>query len=209
METESYCTILSGGETEFEEKKSRFICYSMPVSKEEEAVSFIRSIQKKHPDATHNVWAYHLDGGNQTRYSDDGEPTGTAGMPVLETIRKKDVTNIAVVITRYFGGIQLGAGGLVRAYSHGAARAIDAGRVVRFEKYTEFQVSLSYGDYQKFLSEAPKMKILTDKVDYSESVIADCAVKKDRWEPVLKAFAEWFNGQVSPTVTGERFDYEK
>ena len=114
---------------EFTEKRSRFIGYCKPVTSEEEATRFISQIRSKHWDARHNVYAYSLREGNIKRYSDDGEPSGTAGMPVLDVIVKNEVFDVCVVVTRYFGGILLGTGGLVRAYSQAAKLALDAGKV--------------------------------------------------------------------------------
>lgn len=117
----SYRTIYEYGCDEFTEERSRFIGYAKPINSEEEAVEFVDEIKKKHKDATHNVWAYTVGPTmNIQRYSDDGEPQGTAGIPALEVIKKEDLRDVVVVITRYFGGIKLGAGGLVRAYTRGA-----------------------------------------------------------------------------------------
>lgn len=121
---EEYKTLRAPASDEFTEKRSRFIGYAQPVSTQVEAAAFIERIKKQHHDATHNVFAYLLREGQLERYSDDGEPQGTAGIPVLDVLRKQGVTNCAVVVTRYFGGILLGAGGLVRAYSHAAARQL-------------------------------------------------------------------------------------
>ena len=114
-----YITVKNSGEDEFVEKRSRFIGYCKPVKTQDEAVSFINEIRSKHWDATHNVYAYVLSDGQIMRYSDDGEPQGTAGVPVLDVIKKMGIVDVVVVVTRYFGGIMLGAGGLVRAYSKG------------------------------------------------------------------------------------------
>ena len=114
----------------FVEKKSKFIGYAKPVSTQDEAVEFINSIKSKHWDATHNVYAYVLRENNTQRYSDDGEPSGTAGVPVLDVILKENVTDVCIVATRYFGGTLLGAGGLVRAYSHTSKIALDAAHII-------------------------------------------------------------------------------
>lgn len=121
----SYRTITKEADAEFTERRSRFIGHAMPVSSEEDALAFVAMIKEQHGDATHNVWAYNLKNGRQ-RYSDDGEPQGTAGPPVLEVLQKERLVDAAVVVTRYFGGVLLGAGGLVRAYSHGAKLALEA-----------------------------------------------------------------------------------
>ena len=122
----NYLTVSEPAEASFIEKCSEFIGYISPVSTSEEAVDFINGIKARHRKAKHNVYAYILRQDNISRYSDDGEPQGTAGMPVLEVLRKRGLTDICVVVTRYFGGILLGGGGLVRAYSHAASLACDA-----------------------------------------------------------------------------------
>ena len=113
-----YRTVKAFGSAEFTEKRSRFIGWCQPVQTQEEAVAFVENIRSRHWDATHNVYAYRLRDGQLQRYSDDGEPQGTAGMPVLDVLQKSNLVDVVVVATRYFGGILLGGGGLVRAYSH-------------------------------------------------------------------------------------------
>jgi uncharacterized YigZ family protein len=145
----SYKTVLKESESLLVEKKSKFIANVKPVDNEEDAIAFVNSIRSKYPDATHNVYAYVIDENNIFRYSDDGEPSGTAGMPVLDAIRKSDIVDAAVVVTRYFGGTLLGTGGLVHAYGTAASEAVsDAGRILRRTCAT-FCLHASYGDYQK------------------------------------------------------------
>ena len=127
---DKYKTVRAFASAEFVEKKSRFIGYIAPVTTAEEAQEFVAEIKSKHWDATHNVPAYILREGNFKRFSDDGEPQGTAGMPVLSVLEKSGLTDCAVVVTRYFGGTLLGTGGLVRAYSHAASIAVEAGGIV-------------------------------------------------------------------------------
>lgn len=151
----SYKTIFEYGEAEDIINKSKFIGYAMPVETEEEAVAFVEKIKKKHKDATHNVPVYLIGEKFEVqRYSDDGEPSGTAGVPVLSMLKNEGITNIAVVVTRYFGGIKLGTGGLVRAYTHAAKIAVEAARVVEKKVYKEVHVHLDYtlhGKFQNFL----------------------------------------------------------
>ena len=127
-----YKTVKKGAYDEFVEKKSRFIGYVKPVTTEDEAIEFVNAVRKKHSDATHNCYAYIVRENNIMRYSDDGEPAGTAGMPILDVLRKEDLTDVCVVVTRYFGGTLLGTGGLVRAYTKGAQVGLDAAE--RIEK---------------------------------------------------------------------------
>lgn len=128
-------------------KKSRFIGYAKAVKTQEEAVSFINEIKSKHWDATHNVYAYVLRDGQIRRYSDDGEPQGTAGIPCLDVLLKEGVSDVCVVATRYFGGIMLGAGGLVRAYSHTAKIALDSAKVITMSLCTVAQIKSDYTFY--------------------------------------------------------------
>ena len=138
-----YKTIRLREEAEFIERRSRFIGHACPVKTEEEAVAFINEMKAKYWDASHNVYAYCLREGQIKRYSDDGEPQGTAGIPVLDVLQKSGVVDTAVVVTRYFGGILLGAGGLVRAYSHGASIALEAAGIVTMGLCTLGVVSCS------------------------------------------------------------------
>lgn len=144
---ERYRTIAVEAKDEFVEKRSRFIGHVKPVTTEEEAQAFIAARKKEFWDATHNVWAYVLDGGRIRRYSDDGEPQGTAGIPTLDVLLKSDVTDCVVVVTRYFGGVLLGAGGLVRAYSHGASLALAAGGIIERRLCDELAVTCDYAQY--------------------------------------------------------------
>ncbi|MBD7909743.1 MULTISPECIES: YigZ family protein [Clostridium] len=140
-----YITIRNLGEDSFEEKKSEFIGYSKRVESEEEAKKFINEIKSKHKQARHNCWAYVI-GKNMgiQRYSDDGEPQGTAGIPILEVMKKSGITDCAIVVTRYFGGILLGAGGLTRAYTKGASIAIKAAGIVEKVNGLKFTITLDY-----------------------------------------------------------------
>lgn len=142
-----YRTIAAAGEDEFVERRSRFIGRIRPVSTEEEAQAFIAAIKKECWDATHNVWAYVLRDGGIRRFSDDGEPQGTAGIPVLDVLLKQELTDCVVVVTRYFGGILLGAGGLVRAYSQGASMAVKAGGVSVMRPCVQGSVTCDYAQY--------------------------------------------------------------
>lgn len=152
---EVYRTIKGYGEDEIIINKSKFIGYSSPINNEEEALEFIEKIKTKHRDATHNVYAYVLgEESNVQRFSDDGEPSGTAGIPVLEVIKKEDLRNLVVVVTRYFGGIKLGGGGLIRAYTKGAKIALDAGVLVDMTLHSNIKINIPYtllGKVENFL----------------------------------------------------------
>ena len=145
-----YKTIYKYGEEEIIINKSRFIGYARPINSEKEALEFIEEIKTKNRDATHNVYAYVVGENNGIqRFSDDGEPSGTAGIPALEVIKKEDLRNVIVVITRYFGGIKLGTGGLIRAYTKGAKIGLDAGIIIEMILHTRVKIRIDYTVYGK------------------------------------------------------------
>ena len=144
-----YKTIKSASSDEFVVKKSRFIGYVRPVKTQEEALAFINEIKSKHWDATHNVSAYILRNGGIKRYSDDGEPQGTAGVPCLDVLEKENLVDTCVVVTRYFGGILLGGGGLVRAYSHSAKIAVDSAKIITMAHCVDVEIECDYTFYGK------------------------------------------------------------
>lgn len=201
-----YTTIRHESSAEFEEKRSLFIGYAKPLKSEDEATEFIKQIKAKHSDATHNVFGYTMKNGIIARYSDDGEPQGTAGMPVLDVIRKSGVDDACVVVTRYFGGTLLGAGGLVRAYSQAAKIALEAAEIVTFEPYTELSVALSYSDYQKICAELPKYGAIVDNTEFSDSVMLKIAVKNEVASSISSKINEISAGKSLPQIIGERFD---
>lgn len=167
----SYKTLHKFGVDEYIVEKSTFIGYAKPIKTEEEAVEFINEIKKKHKDATHNVWAYTVgENMNIQRYSDDGEPQGTAGIPTLEVIKKEDLRDVVVVVTRYFGGIKLGAGGLVRAYTKGAKVGIEAGIVIEKVKYTEVKIKIEYTQLGKIQNEIMNLGYTVKDTIYAEDV---------------------------------------
>ncbi len=157
----SYKTVCAAATAEFEEKRSRFIGQIFPVSSEAEASEIIVQIKKKHYDARHNCSAYILKNGFE-KYSDDGEPQGTAGKPILEVIRKNGLSDVLIVVTRYFGGILLGAGGLTRAYSHSAAEAVNACVIKEMAPHSLCEIKCPYADYSS-------VKRLIDALDGKES----------------------------------------
>ena len=205
---ELYTTLAGEGVDEFEEKRSLFIGHAKHIKTEEEAMEFVKKKKKEYADATHNCWAYILKGGIVARYSDDGEPQGTAGVPMLEAIRKSGVSDCVVVVTRYFGGILLGAGGLVRAYSHGTKIALDAAKIVTYEKYTELKLDCTYSDYQKYSVVLPTFGAIIDDTDFSDRVVIKFAVKEAVVDALTVKITEMSGGRDKPEVTGERFDYK-
>ena len=202
-----YTTIQKEAVAELEEKRSLFIGHAKPVKTEEEAAEFIKSKKREFADATHNVFGYIIKNGVCARYSDDGEPQGTAGMPVLDTIRKSGVDDACVVVTRYFGGILLGAGGLVRAYANGAKIALEAAGIITYEQYSEIKIKCSYSDYQKIQPMLFKAQAVTDDTIFGESVIVMIAVKEDTSADLCEKIRELTSGRAYAEIVGKRFDY--
>ena len=205
MSQKNYLTIGKEAMDEFVERKSRFMGFIKPVTTEEEALTFIREKQKKYWDATHNVYAYVLNGGNLCRFSDDGEPQGTAGIPVLDVLRKEGLTDCVVVVTRYFGGILLGAGGLVRAYSHGAKIAVDAGGVVEMRLCVHGEITCDYSQYgwiPAFLAEEGATVVDTA---FGEAVTVYFSLPIEGREHLEAALVDRSNGRLSATFTDEEF----
>jgi uncharacterized YigZ family protein len=203
----TYTTLSGVGEIEFVEKKSVFLGYACHVESEEEALEIVKARRKQMPDATHHVYAYTMKGGVIARYSDDGEPQGTSGMPTLESIRQSGADDALVIVTRYFGGILLGAGGLVRAYAHSAAQALQAAGIVTYETYAELCVRCSYSDYQKISAMLPRFGAVMDDVIYEDEVKVLFAVKAPLVPDVNAALREMSAGSLAAEVLGERFDY--
>lgn len=200
-----YLTIGRDSETEYIINKSRFIGRAFRVTNEEEVNFHLARIRKQHYDATHNCYAYSLGvNGELARFSDDGEPGGTAGMPMMEALRHKGVTDLLVVVTRYFGGILLGAGGLVRAYSRGAADAIAAAGLVSMEPGVEVQFSVEYpmyGALEGFLREHAS----DVTADFQEVVRMRMMIAAERAEWFQKELTERSNGRVTPVFSGESY----
>jgi uncharacterized YigZ family protein len=201
-----YITIKGRAEARFDEKKSVFIGYACHVESEEEALAFVKEIKEKHKDATHNCYGYVMKGGILCRYSDDGEPQGTAGKPILDMLVKSGVDDVCVVVTRYFGGTLLGTGGLVHAYSLGAKMAVEAAGIVQFENYVVFKVTASYSDYQKISFELEKCDAIIDSTDYADNVTVQFAVKEANAESISKRITEISSGKNEAIRLGERFD---
>lgn len=200
-----YRTVKKEANDEYVIKHSRFIGYCCPVSSKEEAEAFIASIKSKHWDATHNVYAYILRDGGIKRYSDDGEPQGTAGVPVLGVLEKEDVCDTCVVVTRYFGGILLGGGGLVRAYSHTAKIALDKSEIITMAKAKELSVVCDYTFYGKLEAFLRSENIVILNSDFADNVTVTFRVKDDMYGIFQSKLTEISNGKVYPTVINENF----
>ncbi len=200
--TEFYIPTRSS-ETEFTEKRSRFIGHVWPVETEEEARARIEEARKKHYDARHNCWCYLIQDG-PVRYSDDGEPQGTAGQPMLNVFQREGIVNVCCVVTRYFGGVLLGAGGLARAYTQSAKDALDAaGRsVVRL--WTVLELSCTYAQYESIRREAESFGGVVDKVDYGAAVTLTVLLPEERAAPFAAHILDAAAGTVEARTVGER-----
>ncbi len=201
-----YTTLEKEGRAEYTVERSVFIGSAIRVTNESDAVEYIKKIRKEFSDARHNVYAYLIKDTNVTRYSDDGEPQGTAGLPVLDYLRKSGVSDVCVVVTRYFGGILLGKGGLVRAYTECAKRAAEAAGIVSLVKYTEFKVGVPYPLLEKLRYELSFLGVVEDGADYGNGVTLRLAVKEDGYGEVSKKISELTSGGCAPVVTGSRYD---
>lgn len=204
---DSYITVHHRSKFEFEDRKSVFIGEVLPVSTEAEALSFLDSVKKKYPDARHHVYAYVLRDNAIMRFSDDGEPQGTAGMPILDIIRKKGLTNIAIVVTRYFGGTLLGTGGLVHAYSASALGAIEAAEVITYDLYTEVSFKVSYSDYQKLQMLFSEFEFRVEDTSFLADVEIVGRVVKTKLEDFEKKLTETTSGRSKLEILGEKFDF--
>ncbi len=203
----SYKTIHHRSKFEYEDRKSIFIGEALPVTNEAEALAFLDSVKKHYPDARHHVYAYIVRENAIMRFSDDGEPQGTAGIPILDIIKKRGLTDIAVVVTRYFGGTLLGTGGLVRAYSASAQGAIEEAKVITYDLYTQISLSASYSDYQKLSSVLMDFEFRTDDTDFGANVDILGRVVSSRVEEFLKRITEATSGRTGIEILEERFDY--
>ncbi|MBR3971445.1 MAG: YigZ family protein [Ruminococcus sp.] len=207
-----YLTIEKEACPEFIERRSRFIGYIKPVTDEQQALEFINSIRAKHWDATHNVYAYVLREQNTCRYSDDNEPQGTAGMPVLDVIRKSGLTDVCVVVTRYFGGILLGGGGLVRAYSHSASLAVKAAGIIQMRSCALCTLECTYNQYGKLSSLVPENGGTVDNADFSDKVLLSFHIPANELPKLQKIITDTTCGTVEVIKDKEEyfsFKYQK
>ncbi len=194
-------TLARRASAEMTERKSVFIGTAAPVTSEEEARALIEEMRREYHDATHNVYAYILNGGAVARYSDDGEPQGTAGVPVLNVLKMSGATDLCVVVTRYFGGILLGAGGLVRAYSAAAKLAIDTAGIVTMTDFAILTIRCSYSDYQKLTVQLPKYGATEDSTEFLSDVTVTAGIENSRAPALIAAVSELTNGRASAQIT--------
>ena len=199
-----YCIPTAPGEASFVEKRSEFLGHVRPVESEDEARAFIAEMKKKYYDARHNCWCYIIKGGAE-RYSDDGEPQGTAGIPMLEVFRREGVCNVVCVVTRYFGGILLGAGGLLRAYTKSAKDALDAAGISVVRRWVETELDCSYAAAEKLKQEIAAYGGIIAGLDYGAAVTIRAYVPEELAEGFKAKIFDVSAGGVTVRVTGEDF----
>ena len=193
------------GEVEFIEKRSRFIGRVWPVADEAEAISRIEQMRKKHYDATHNVYAYIIRENGIMRYSDDGEPSGTSGQPTLNVFRNEEIQNGCCVITRYFGGILLGAGGLVRAYSATAKLALDAAGITQMAQWKSLLLPCSYSQYERVRRLLDKYEAVIEATDFGADIVLEVLLRLDVSEKFSAELLDMSDGTVESMENGECF----
>lgn len=201
---QGYFTLLSTSIGEYEEKHSRFIAEIKPVSSEEEAIAFIKEQKSKYWDARHNVYAYRLLNG-ECRFSDDGEPHGTAGKPVLDIMSGHQLSNVCIVVTRYFGGILLGTGGLVRAYSEAARNAIDNATIAEMGLIEELSLNCDYQQYNRLLPFFAQFDINVTDTIFGEEVTVNFTLSSDKYESFVLSLTDFSAGKISAKKVGQIF----
>lgn len=193
----AYTTLLKAADTEYVIQKSRFIGHATPVETEEEALRYLEAIRQEHKAANHNCYAYIIgENAGIMRYSDDGEPGGTAGLPIIEVMKQRGVVNCAVVVTRYFGGILLGAGGLVRAYSHTCALALNEASVCEMAPSLRMRLEVAYPQWDRVQHELKSLPVRQDEPEYTDSIRFGLLCKQTDAEQVLATLTRVTDGRI-------------
>jgi len=200
-----YRTIKEDGQVQEEIKKSRFICHAKRVYSEEEARDFITAIKKEHYKATHNCSAFIVGERSEIkRTSDDGEPSGTAGVPMLGVLENHNLTNVCVVVTRYFGGIKLGAGGLIRAYAGNVALAVKEIGIIEIKEQAGIQIHMTYAQYQEYGNFLKEHNLIELETNFTDQVDTMIFIDKEKKDGIKADLIEFFNGKVTLTDKGLR-----
>ena len=200
-----YRTIKEDGQVQEEIKKSRFICHAKRVYNEEEARDFISAIKKEHYKATHNCSAFIVGERSEIkRTSDDGEPSGTAGVPMLGVLENHNLTNVCVVVTRYFGGIKLGAGGLIRAYAGSVALAVKEIGIIEIKEQAGIQIHMTYAQYQEYGNFLKEHNLIELETNFTDQVDTMIFIDKEKKDSIKADLIEFFNGKVILTDKGLR-----
>lgn len=201
---QNYLTVLSAASGTYEEKRSRFIAEIRQIKTEDEAIGFIKEIKTKHWDARHNVYAYRLNNG-QCRFSDDGEPHGTAGKPVLDIIVGRNLENVCIVVTRYFGGILLGTGGLVHAYSEAAKSAVESAVIVQMKLLTEYSIVCDYQQYNRLLPFIENMGGNISDTLFEADITVKFSLDDSKTYEFIDSLTEHFAGRLKAKEEGKIF----
>ena len=201
--SETYFVPCAEAESEFTEKRSRFIGRVARVETEAEARAFIEAVKKRHYDARHNCWCYVIHEGGVLRYGDDGEPQGTAGQPMLNVFQREGVENAVCVVTRYFGGVLLGAGGLTRAYARAAKDALDAAGKARMTLWARLRVGVPYPLYERLMRLIDACGGVTEASDYGADVAVTLRLPREWAVAFAAALTELSGGAVAPEPLGE------
>lgn len=204
---DTYTSLRADGAGRYEEKRSVFLAFARPIRTEEDAVSYLREIRKRYPDARHHVYAYVLREGNKTRYSDDGEPSGTGGLPVLELLRKSGITDAVAIVVRYFGGVLLGTGGLVRAYTAAAKAAIEEATPCIYRSADALRLQVSYADHRKI--ESLLSHYVVSDITYGNDVKLTVLVEAEKTTGLMAALATQTGGRCAVEVMEKTFLCEK
>lgn len=208
MKKKEYLTVLGNAEKINIIERSKFIAFVKGVKDEDDAKEFIRLIKKKHSFATHNCYAYIADEqGMVQKFSDDGEPQGTAGVPILEVLKNRKIFKTCVVVTRYFGGIKLGAGGLVRAYSGIAADVLDYSKIVKMCLSTDIKVCAEYDEYSKLIKSVDNVNSVISETVYGNDIICTITVKNDFVNDFLNKLSDIFKGNSKTEICSERYHF--
>ena len=198
-----YLIPASYGEIEYVEKRSRFIARLWHVENEQEALERLKDTREKHWDASHNVYAYSVKSTGATRFSDDGEPSGTSGMPVLDVFRKAGIQDFCCVVTRYFGGILLGAGGLVRAYSKAAAMALEAAGKAKMTLLNNVSLICSYPQYERIKAELSRFDAVIEATDFAADVDLTLSMTPESFDKFLPRVTELTAGTALIELIGQ------
>lgn len=203
--SDTYYVPCGEAESEFTEKRSRFIGRVQRVETEAEARAYIEQVKKKHYDARHNCWCYIIHEGNVVRYGDDGEPQGTAGQPMLNVFQREGVENVVCVVTRYFGGVLLGAGGLTRAYGKSAKDALDTAGRARMTLWTKLRVSVPYPLFERLTRLIDSLGGVVEGSDYGADVAVTLRLPQSQDTAFAASLTELSNGGISPEMLGTEF----
>ncbi len=205
----SYTTVKKQSKFTLEDRKSVFIAHCAPAQTEDAAIDFINQVKRAYPDAKHHVYAYSVRENNITRFSDDREPAGTAGMPVLDVIRKNNIQNTVIVVVRYFGGILLGTGGLVHAYGQSALGALKEAEIITYNTYTRLAVICDYSDYQRLLAIFSEYELMINDTEYTSDVRVSGSVLSSRADEFVAKVKNATSAKAEVELFEEIFDYRK